>query len=118
MYHNAGEYAVLQIWGEVYEIMKYFGLSADEMVKILKSWTTKKGGRYEGLLSSYMLEVTIEAIGAKDSSAGTTGGVDDGSLLLPKVSDKTDSKGTGLWSALESLKEAVPCPSLIAGLLA
>mmetsp|Transcript_84318 Transcript_84318/g.202134 ORF Transcript_84318/g.202134 Transcript_84318/m.202134 type:complete len:497 (+) Transcript_84318:1-1491(+) len=116
MFHNAGEYAVLQIWGEVHEILKAYGVSGDDQAKLLESWKTKTGGRYAGLLDSYMLDITIEVVKAKDSTVA--GGADDGSSLISKTMDKTDSKGTGLWSVVEALQAAVPAPSLAAAVLA
>eukprot|EP00929_Paragymnodinium_shiwhaense_P112639 TRINITY_DN80905_c0_g1_i1.p1 TRINITY_DN80905_c0_g1~~TRINITY_DN80905_c0_g1_i1.p1 ORF type:complete len:690 (-),score=208.27 TRINITY_DN80905_c0_g1_i1:323-2392(-) len=116
MFHNAGEYAVLQIWGEVHEVMKAYGVAPADQAKILESWKKKKGGRYDGLLDSYMLDITIEVVKAKDSTGA--GGADDGAILLDKTMDKTDSKGTGLWSVVEALNAPVPCPSLCAALLA
>lgn len=116
MFHNAGEYAVLQIWGEVHEIMKAYGLSPAEQKRILTGWKTKTGGRFKGLLDSYMLDITIEVVGATDSVVA--GGVDDGSPLIARTMDTTDSKGTGLWSVVEGLNAGVPCPSLVAAVLA
>eukprot|EP00930_Biecheleria_cincta_P069980 TRINITY_DN57649_c0_g1_i1.p1 TRINITY_DN57649_c0_g1~~TRINITY_DN57649_c0_g1_i1.p1 ORF type:complete len:680 (+),score=173.83 TRINITY_DN57649_c0_g1_i1:293-2041(+) len=116
MFHNAGEYAVLQIWGEVHEVLKAYGLSPEAQGKLLESWKTKTGGRYAGLLDSYMLDITIEVVKAKDSTAA--GGSDDGTPLMSRTMDKTDSKGTGLWSVVEALQAAVPAPSLAAALLA
>ena len=43
-YHNAGEYAVLQIWGEVHEVLRAYGMSGEDQAKLLESWKTKKGG--------------------------------------------------------------------------
>ena len=43
-YHNAGEYAVLQIWGEVHEVLKAYGMSGEDQARLLESWKTKKGG--------------------------------------------------------------------------
>eukprot|EP00913_Durusdinium_trenchii_P031622 g29612.t1 len=116
MYHNAGEYAVLQIWGEVHEVLKAYGVSGDSQAKLLESWKTRKGGRYEGLLASYMLDITVEVVKIKDSESA--GGSNDGSLLISRTMDKTDSKGTGLWSVVEALEAAVPAPSLVAAVLA
>jgi len=115
MYHNAGEYAVLQIWAEVHEVMKAFGVPSADQGKILNGWRTKKGGRFQGLLDSYMLQITEEVVQAKDAS--NAGGKNDGSSLLAKTLDKTDSKGTGLWSVVEALNAAVPAPSLAAAVL-
>ncbi|OLP83500.1 6-phosphogluconate dehydrogenase, decarboxylating [Symbiodinium microadriaticum] len=111
-----GEYAVLQIWGEVHEVLRAYGVDPDTQAKLLESWKTKVGGRYAGLLDSYMLDITIEVVKARDSTAA--GGRDDGETLLSRTMDKTDSKGTGLWSVVEALQAAVPAPSLAASLLA
>mmetsp|Transcript_47209 Transcript_47209/g.110387 ORF Transcript_47209/g.110387 Transcript_47209/m.110387 type:complete len:663 (-) Transcript_47209:71-2059(-) len=116
MFHNAGEYAVLQIWGEVHEVLKAYGVDGDVQAKLLESWKVKTGGRYAGLLDSYMLDITVEVVKAKDSAIA--GGQEDGSPLLSRTMDKTDSKGTGLWSVVEALQAAVPAPSLAAALLA
>ena len=116
MFHNAGEYAVLQIWGEVYEIMKAYGVPPEQQKAILMEWKTKRGGRYEGLLDSYMLDITIEVVAVQDSP--DAGGVCDGTLLIDRCLDKTDSKGTGLWSVVEALQAGEPAPSLVAAVLA
>merc|ERR1712232_1330648 len=79
-------------------------------------WQTKRGGRYDGLLKSYMLDITVEVVKAKDSTIA--GGADDGSLLISKTLDKTDPKGTGLWSVVEALGAACPAPSLVASVIA
>lgn len=97
MYHNAGEYAILQIWGEVFELLRAFGLNNDEISKVLLDWKAK------GLLSSYMLDISIAACQAKEKS---------GNYLSEKVMDRIGSKGTGLWSAQEALEVGVPAPSL------
>lgn len=97
MYHNAGEYAILQIWGEAYNILSDFGASNDTIAAIFEEWKAKK------LLDSYMLDISIEAAKAKDT---------DGSFLTTKVLDRVGSKGTGLWSAQEALEIGCPAPSL------
>merc|ERR1719231_1188348 len=43
MYHNAGEYAVLQIWGEAVVAMRNRGMSGDDISAVLKTWKTKTG---------------------------------------------------------------------------
>lgn len=110
MYHNAGEYAILQIWGEVHAILKSFGVKPEKEWEILSSWKTKKGGSHENFLSSYMLDITVEAVRVKDQAGA--GGADDGSYLIEKTMDKIGSKGTGLWSVQEAMGAGVPAPSL------
>uniref|UniRef100_A0A7S1LYU7 6-phosphogluconate dehydrogenase, decarboxylating n=1 Tax=Neobodo designis TaxID=312471 RepID=A0A7S1LYU7_NEODS len=102
MYHNAGEYAILQIWGEVFDILRGSGKSNDEVAAILSEWKKR------GFLSSYMLDISIEAAKARDA---------DGSVLTDKVLDRIGSKGTGLWSAQEALEAGVPAPSLAAAVI-
>lgn len=97
MYHNAGEYAILQIWGEVYEVLRSFGFNNDEIASILQSWKDR------GYLTSYMLDISIEAAKAREA---------DGNYLTEKVKDRIGSKGTGLWSVQEALEVGVPAPSL------
>jgi 6-phosphogluconate dehydrogenase len=102
MYHNAGEYAILQIWGEVFDILRTTGKSNDEIAAILQSWKKR------GFLDSYMLDISIEGCKARD---------DDGKPLTDKVLDRIGSKGTGLWSAQEALGAGVPAPSLAAAVI-
>jgi len=97
MYHNAGEYAILQIWGEVFEILRKGGLRNDDIATVLSEW------RQRGFLASYMLDISIEACKAKEA---------DGTHLTERVKDRIGSKGTGLWSVQEALEVGVPAPSL------
>jgi 6-phosphogluconate dehydrogenase len=116
MYHNAGEYAILQIWGEVCAVMADWGIPSDKQSEILTAWKTKKGGKHEKFLSSYMLDITAEVTKMKDSEGA--GGVDDGKLLIEKTMDMVGSKGTGLWSVQEALGVGCPAPSLAEAVLA
>jgi len=112
MFHNAGEYAILQIWGEAYAIMRAWRLPGERQASILNTWKTKKGGGHENLLSSYMLDITVEVVKARDELA------DDGCPLLGRTMDMIGSKGTGLWSVQEALGVGVPAPSLAAAVIA
>ncbi|KAH9601478.1 6-phosphogluconate dehydrogenase [Trypanosoma melophagium] len=97
MYHNAGEYAILQAWGEAFEVLRALGLSNDEVACVFEDWKTK------GFLTSYMLDISIAAARAR---------AEDGNYLTEHVKDCIGSKGTGLWSAQEALEVGVPAPSL------
>jgi 6-phosphogluconate dehydrogenase len=116
MYHNAGEYAILQIWGEVCGVMKDWGIPESKQAEILTAWKTKTGGAHQNFLSSYMLDITAEVVKMKDSPV--SGGADDGTLLLEHTMDKIGSKGTGLWSVQEALGVGCPAPSLAEAVLA
>ncbi|KAG5492755.1 hypothetical protein JKF63_01335 [Porcisia hertigi] len=97
MYHNAGEYAILQIWGEAYNALVALGFSNDQVADVFESW------KAEGFLKSYMLDISIAACRAREPA---------GNYLSEKVKDRIGSKGTGLWSAQEALEVGVPAPSL------
>ncbi|CAG9582689.1 putative 6-phosphogluconate dehydrogenase,decarboxylating [Leishmania major strain Friedlin] len=97
MYHNAGEYAVLQIWGEAYSALLAFGFDNDQIADVFESW------KADGFLKSYMLDISIAACRAREAT---------GNYLSEKVKDRIGSKGTGLWSAQEALEIGVPAPSL------
>jgi len=99
MYHNAGEYAILQIWAEVFAALKGSGLTNPEIVTTLTEWKSR------GTLQSYMMDITIEVAGHLDESG-------DGSYLTERVADMIGSKGTGLWSVQEALGVGCPAPSL------
>merc|ERR1719380_387531 len=116
MYHNAGEYAILQIWGEACAILNAWGVPPAKAAEVLESWKTKTGGSHPNFLSSYMLDITVEVMRMKDSAGA--GGVDDGKLLVEKTMDKIGSKGTGLWSVQEALGVGCPVPSLAEAVLA
>ncbi|CCW69505.1 unnamed protein product [Phytomonas sp. Hart1] len=96
MYHNAGEYAILQIWGEIFSALRAMGLTNDEIGDIFEAWKAK------GFLKSYMLDISIAVCRAKE----------EGNYLTEKVKDRIGSKGTGLWSVQEALEVGVPAPSL------
>lgn len=108
MFHNAGEYAILQIWGETFNIFKAGGLSNDRIAEIFTEW------RDRGFLASYMLDISIEACKARD----TTAHGDAAAWLSDSVKDRIGSKGTGLWSAQEALEVGCPAPSLAAAVIA
>jgi len=117
MYHNAGEYAILQIWAEAVAILKAYGIPRERQAQILDSWKTKSGGdAHPNLLSSYMLDITAEVVRGQDHVAA--GGADDGSALIDKAMDMIGSKGTGLWSAQEAMGAGVPAPSLCMAVMA
>jgi len=104
MYHNAGEYAILQLWGEVYAAMRNVGMTGDQIRDKLTSWKKR------GDLDSYMLDITIEVAGHKnaDSPSG---------YLVDVTGDAIGSKGTGLWSVQVAMEVGCPVPSLAAAVV-
>jgi 6-phosphogluconate dehydrogenase len=105
MYHNAGEYAVLQLWGEAVTAMKHRGMSGDDIAAVLRSWKAR------GDLDSYMLDITIEVAQHKSAES-------DSGYLADIIGDAIGSKGTGLWSVQVALEVGCPAPSLAAAVVA
>ena len=93
MVHNGIEYGDMQLICEAYQIMKdLLGLSYDEMHEVFKEWN-------EGELDSYLVEITRDILGYKE---------DNGDVLVEKILDTAGQKGTGKWTAIESLQQGVP----------
>ncbi|CAK0855655.1 unnamed protein product [Prorocentrum cordatum] len=105
MYHNAGEYAVLQIWAEAYAALRGLGLGSEAAKEVFASWKAR------GPLDSYMLDITIEVAGQRDAESA------DGSFLVDNTADMIGSKGTGLWSVQVAMDVGCPVPSLAQAVL-
>ncbi len=98
MVHNGIEYADMQIICEAYHILHAgLGLSADEIADIFAAWNN-------GLLDSYLMEISVEVLRHKSSDTGTN--------LVDLILDKAGQKGTGLWTAVSSLEVGCPAPTI------
>ncbi len=93
MVHNGIEYGVMQMMAEAYETLTHaYGLNPGEIADIFEKYQT-------GKLQSYLFEISIPILRKKDES-----GKD---FLLDKILDKAGQKGTGRWTALDSLDQGV-----------
>ena len=93
MVHNGIEYGDMQLICEAYEMMgKGLGLKAEDLQKIFKKWN-------EGELDSYLIEITSNIFGVKDS---------DGTPLIDKILDVAGQKGTGKWTCIDALDLGMP----------
>jgi len=93
MVHNGIEYGDMQLICEAYQIMKmYLGMSNEEMHEVFKQWN-------EGELNSYLIEITRDILGFKD---------ENGEYLIDKILDTAGQKGTGKWTAIESMNQGIP----------
>ncbi len=102
MVHNGIEYALMQWIAEIYNILNNSRKSQEEIQTIfqeLNSW----------LLKSFLMDITVDILGTKDY---------DGGFLLPKISSKAGSKGTGSWTVEAALKFGVPVPTIAESLFA
>jgi 6-phosphogluconate dehydrogenase len=93
MVHNGIEYGDIQIICEAYHLMKaVLGLSPDEMHSIFQKWNNTE-------LDSYLIEITSDILAFKD---------EDGEPLVEKILDTAGQKGTGKWTAINSLEMGIP----------
>lgn len=98
MVHNGIEYADMQIICEAYHILHSgLGLNSDEIADIFEQWNN-------GLLDSYLMEISVEVLRHKSVDTGTT--------LVDLILDKAGQKGTGLWTAMSSLEIGCPAPTI------
>ncbi|WAC12355.1 NADP-dependent phosphogluconate dehydrogenase [Dyadobacter pollutisoli] len=95
MVHNGIEYAIMQLISESYAILKYAGLSNQQLHEVFKSWN-------EGKLQSFLVEITADIFLQKDDKTDAH--------LVDVISDKAGSKGTGKWTSQDSMELPVAVP--------
>ncbi|MBE9527514.1 MAG: decarboxylating NADP(+)-dependent phosphogluconate dehydrogenase, partial [Proteobacteria bacterium] len=93
MVHNGIEYGDMQLICEAYQFLREgLALSVDEIADIFTQWN-------EGKLNSYLIEITSKILRVKDT---------DGEPLVDKILDTAGQKGTGKWTAINSLELGIP----------
>jgi 6-phosphogluconate dehydrogenase len=98
MVHNGIEYGILQLITETYDIFKnVLGLSVPEMRDHFSEWNS-------GNLNSYLLEITVLVLGRTDPETGKP--------LVELIVDEAEQKGTGKWTAQDSMDLGVAIPTL------
>jgi 6-phosphogluconate dehydrogenase len=91
MVHNGIEYAEMQLLAEVYYMMRYrLNIPPSDIADIFSEWRLEE-------LDSYLLEITIDILRKTE----------DGELLLDKILDQAEQKGTGGLSAAAALEYGV-----------
>ncbi|MDO6391385.1 NADP-dependent phosphogluconate dehydrogenase [Pontibacter sp. BT731] len=102
MVHNGIEYAEMQALAEAYSLLRYMlGIAPADIVVIFTEW--QQSG-----LGSYLLEITIDILQKKEEDE----------LLLDKILDQAEQKGTGGWSAAVALEYGIPYDTLSAAVMA
>ncbi|MGI9667116.1 MAG: decarboxylating NADP(+)-dependent phosphogluconate dehydrogenase, partial [Acidimicrobiia bacterium] len=92
MVHNGIEYGDMQVIAEAYDIMRRgLGMSASEQQPRFEAWN-------RGKLDSYLVEITADILGHTDDETAT----------VDMVLDAAGQKGTGKWTVISSMEEAVP----------
>jgi 6-phosphogluconate dehydrogenase len=93
MVHNGIEYGDMQLIGETYDLMKRgLGMSNEEMHDVFAEWN-------KGELNSYLIEITRDILAFKD---------EEGRAILDLILDAAGQKGTGKWTVIAALDDAVP----------
>jgi len=93
MVHNGIEYGDMQLICEAYHLMRSgLDMPVGTIQSVFKQWQT-------GVLDSYLIEITGEILGVKDS---------DGAPLVDKILDTAGQKGTGKWTGISALENGIP----------
>src|ERR1700751_6035551 len=93
MVHNGIEYGDIQLICESYAILRdLLGLNADELHEVFDTWN-------KGDLDSFLIEITANIFRKKDPETGKP--------LVDVILDKAGQKGTGKWTLLSAIDQAV-----------
>ncbi|MFQ5982466.1 MAG: NADP-dependent phosphogluconate dehydrogenase, partial [Woeseiaceae bacterium] len=99
MVHNGIEYIDMQLICESYFLTKeLLGMQPDEIAAVFKEWN-------EGVLDSYLIEITADILGQRDPR-------DEGRFLVDQVRDSAGQKGTGKWTSVSALDLGVPANAM------
>lgn len=99
MVHNGIEYIDMQLICEAYAIMKnLLGMTAGEIGKVFETWN-------KGELSSYLIEITADILQQKDPRHSKK-------FLVDYILDTAGQKGTGKWTATNSLDLGIPANAI------
>lgn len=98
MIHNGIEYAMMQLMSEGYEILRtIYKLPAPKIAEIFAKYN-------KGKLNSYLFEIAVKVLNEKDQFKK--------GYLIDHILDKAGQKGTGQWTAMESLERSKALPTI------
>jgi len=92
MIHNGIEYGDMQLICEAYNIFKSAGFTAKELAKVFTEWN-------EGDLESYLIQITAEIFKQTDPETGKP--------IVELILDTAGQKGTGKWTIMSAVDNAV-----------
>jgi len=99
MVHNGIEYIDMQLICEAYTLLEnLLGMRPDELGKVFARWN-------EGDLDSYLIQITADILGQKDSR-------DPSAFLVDRVLDTAGQKGTGKWTSVNALDMGIPANAI------
>ncbi|MEX5720209.1 phosphogluconate dehydrogenase (NAD(+)-dependent, decarboxylating) [Geodermatophilus maliterrae] len=97
MVHNGIEYAMMQAYGEGYELLAAVDL-VEDVPGVVASWTQGT------VIRSWLLDLLVRAL-QEDPT-------------LEKISGYAEDSGEGRWTVMEAIDNAVPMPAIAASLFA
>jgi 6-phosphogluconate dehydrogenase len=98
MVHNGIEYGILQLLSETYDFFKnVLAVPVPQMRDIFSEWNDTD-------LNSYLLEITVLVLSKIDPETGNP--------LVELILDEAEQKGTGKWTAQDSMDLGVAIPTL------
>ncbi len=92
MVHNGIEYGDMQLICEAYNIFKAAGFTAEELAAVFEEWNA-------GDLESYLIQITSKIFTIKDDESGKP--------LVDVIVDKAGQKGTGMWTLMSGVENAI-----------
>ncbi len=92
MVHNGIEYGDMQLICEAYEIFKAAGFTTQEMAEIFAEWN-------EGELESYLIQISSKIFEQTDPETGKP--------VVDIILDRAGQKGTGRWTVLNAVDNAI-----------
>ena len=92
MIHNGIEYGDMQLIAESWSLMQALQLAEADIAATFRRWN-------EGVLQSYLIEISADILQLRD---------DDGVLRVHRILDSAGQKGTGRWTAIDSLQLGAP----------
>ena len=93
MVHNGIEYGDMQLICEAYFLMKHIGMETAEIADVFAEWN-------KGVLDSYLIEITADILSQVDDETGKP--------IVDIILDTAGQKGTGKWTAINSLELGQP----------
>jgi 6-phosphogluconate dehydrogenase len=97
MVHNGIEYAMMQAYGEGYELLTAVDL-VEDVPGVVKSWTQGT------VIRSWLLDLLVRAL--------------EEDPTLEKISGYAEDSGEGRWTVEQAIENAVPMPAIAASLFA
>lgn len=99
MVHNGIEYIDMQLICEAYHLMSSaLGMSAPQIGQVFSAWN-------QGDLDSYLIQITADILQQPDPER-------KGGYLVDAILDAAGQKGTGKWTAINSLDMGIPANAM------